>query len=176
MPVLKMVFESLVVSQTAKLILLYILTIPNKSLVAISEGYTYQWIKCDNNNKIIEGANDHRFTPDQYGYYAVIITNGSYSTTSDCITLTTLDIDNLEDSILNVVLYPNPVESSLQIDVGNDYSNYSIEIFDILGKRIQTSSTKGKITTINTKELSSGIYIIRFVGEHKSVSKRFIRK
>ena len=148
----------------------------DESLVAISEGYTYQWIDCEQGNKIIGGATDHKFAPGKNGSYAVIITNGSYSTTSDCFVLNALGIESMEDSILNVELYPNPVESILQVDVGNDYNTYLIEIFDILGNKIYASDTDKRMTKIDVEKLSTGIYIIRLVGEQKSVSKRFIKK
>ncbi len=168
-----------ITSQTQNIVVRSIdstISFDGESIVALSEGYAYQWVDCNNNNTAIEGATEYKFTPSSYGSYAVTITNDSYSTTSDCFELTALDVDNIENSILNVVLYPNPVESILQVNIGNDYNNYLIEIFDILGNKIYTSKTDRRITKLAVETLSAGIYIIRLTGEQKSVSKRFIKK
>ncbi|WP_330444512.1 fibronectin type III domain-containing protein [Flavobacterium sp. C4GT6] len=54
-----------------------------------SEGVTYQWIDCDNEDIPIEGATTQAFTPTVNGNYAVVITNGGCSVQSDCTEVTT---------------------------------------------------------------------------------------
>ncbi|MFL9839275.1 LamG-like jellyroll fold domain-containing protein, partial [Flavobacterium sp. ST-75] len=55
----------------------------------VSEGVTYQWIDCDNEDTPIEGATTQAFTPIVNGNYAVVITNGGCSVQSDCTEVTT---------------------------------------------------------------------------------------
>ncbi|KGO78650.1 hypothetical protein Q763_17395 [Flavobacterium beibuense F44-8] len=51
----------------------------------VSEGVTYQWIDCDNEDTPVEGATTQAFTPTLSGNYAVIITNDGCSVQSDCV-------------------------------------------------------------------------------------------
>ncbi len=89
----------------------------------------------------------------------------------------TLDVKNeiVDNSKLKV--YPNPFKNSIKFKMNNKSNIYSDWlIFDLKGAVLK----KGKITNfenneISTDELSSGTYIIKFIGETKSTTKRIIK-
>jgi hypothetical protein len=53
-------------------------------MAVIQAGAAYQWINCDNNNTPITGATGSAFTPTVSGNYALMVTIGDCSDTSDC--------------------------------------------------------------------------------------------
>ena len=85
-------------------------------------------------------------------------------------TLGVEDVDLKDD--INIVLYPNPVQNTLQINALNSID--SIEIFNLLGQKVMEQ--KGS-NAINVRSLSKGNYIVKIFQENETVStKRFIKK
>ena len=93
----------------------------------------------------------------------------------------TASINNIEQ--IKAVLWPNPVENSLNITLNIDYSaNYSIDLFDLKGVNLKTifNGTLG-LGHINinyrTGSLSSGIYLIK-ISSNNGIDKiiKFIMK
>lgn len=56
----------------------------NTILTSDETGANYQWLDCDNNYSIINGANNQSYTPMTTGNYAVEVTLNTCSDTSDC--------------------------------------------------------------------------------------------
>lgn len=79
--------------------------------------------------------------------------------------------ENLVNTTNKISIFPNPVVSKLNIQSNNDFS---IEIFNLLGERIEKSSKK----TIDLNHISSGVYILIITElrtEHKTIHK-FLKK
>ena len=93
----------------------------------------------------------------------------------------TASINNIEQ--IKAVLWPNPVENSLNITLNIDYSaNYTIDLFDLKGvnlKRIFRGNLDLGDSNINyrTGSLSSGIYIIK-ISSNNGIDKiiKFIKE
>ena len=83
----------------------------------------------------------------------------------------TLSINDFSTSKISI--YPNPVKSILNIVLGNQETT-KIEIFDILGKRVYNKELSNS-GSINLQNLKKGVYIIKFVQQNKSVSKKLIK-
>ena len=58
-----------------------------------------------------------------------------------------------------VTAYPNPTTDFLNIDFPNT-ENYSIQVYDLLGKEIKEVSTDGETYTLNLSELESATYLV----------------
>ncbi len=97
--------------------------------------------------------------------------NETFSTSEALITNTLSVMDN-EQVLSTVRLYPNPVEDILNIELGNDILIESVNIIDLNG-RVVLTSTKN---SINTGKLQSGFYAIRIDTEVGSVTKKFIKR
>lgn len=70
---------------------------------------------------------------------------------------------------------PNPAND--YINISSSIGNYSIEIYSILGKKIVQKTINNYNQTINIKELSSGMYLLNFVDNGKTVeSKKIVKK
>ena len=68
-------------------------------------------------------------------------------------TLSTADISNRQVSI-----YPNPVESNLYLK-NNDYQNFNIEIYNMLGQQVLTSKISSE-KALDVSNLNKGVYVI----------------
>lgn len=83
----------------------------------------------------------------------------------------TTDIKNFENSNLIFTIYPNPSKSILNIKTKSRYNNIIFSVFNMLGKRLITSSsTKIDISTIN-----AGTYYLKIELDDKIEVKKFIK-
>jgi hypothetical protein len=90
-----------------------------------------------------------------------------------------LSISKLNDSkTLIFDLYPNPANDYFQIklDDKSDASNIKIEIYDVLGRMVETISGLEIISNINTNNWSEGNYFMLLRSEHKISQKVLIVK
>jgi hypothetical protein len=119
-------------------------------------GATYQWIYCSDLTPV-PNQTFSQFAPQANGTYAVVITDNCGSDTSDCITISTIGIDELK-SVFQV--YPNPVNSELNVEIDLTVSEAIYSILDLNYRIIQT----GKILhsqPINVRSLADGTYILK---------------
>ncbi|MDP8208309.1 MAG: T9SS type A sorting domain-containing protein [Candidatus Electryonea clarkiae] len=74
----------------------------------------------------------------------------------------------LKHDILSI--YPNPSNSSVKIQISNLYNmnnNHKIKVYNILGELVKSININSSIITINnTNNLTSGIYVIRLIGNN----------
>ncbi|MDP2175886.1 MAG: BNR-repeat neuraminidase N-terminal domain-containing protein [Bacteroidota bacterium] len=130
---------------------------------------SYQWLDCNNNYAVISEETKATYTPSANGSYAVKLTKNGCIDTSSCVTISNLGI--IENSFgKNLILYPNPTNGSLSVDLGEFMGSIKINITDISGRLIQTSEF------INTQTINlsitepSGIYILTIESAgHKAI-------
>ena len=73
-----------------------------------------------------------------------------------------------------VSFYPNPADDYLKIKNTTNQKVSNVQVFTILGKSV--FHQKDNIKEINTKQLSKGIYILKFEINNKLYSTKFIKK
>ncbi|WP_299247635.1 RICIN domain-containing protein [uncultured Aquimarina sp.] len=88
----------------------------------------------------------------------------------------TLDVD--DHNISNMLLFPNPTNSILNIKIPTNNSGKSIQIrvYDFMGKLIKQTTSKENLIKINLENISSGNYFIRIINDKKSYDSFFIKK
>jgi hypothetical protein len=92
-------------------------------------------------------------------------------------------ISALNTELFQISLYPNPTNSNTTLNlIGYENSNVNVKIFDIIGKEVfnqlikDISSNEYK-TTLNTKELLAGSYIVKVLnGKEEKITKLIIIK
>jgi serine protease AprX len=89
----------------------------------------------------------------------------------DDLTLATVDYD--KNNLVRV--YPNPVQENLFFDLPESFSPSEVIIYDISGKLIRSFRYEGK-NNVKVGELKSGVYIVKFVSQDKSLNFKFIKK
>ncbi len=154
-----------------------IVVVPLDSTISISSGgdtliamynvgSVYQWIDCDNGNSPISGATSQTYAPLTNGNYAVNITNGNCSTSSDCFSFVYSGTEVLNSGVF---MYPNPTlsHSYLKSKIPITYSVRSVD-----GVVISETKKMDLLHKINLDIVSSGVYIV----EIKSVSGMVVTK
>ncbi len=95
---------------------------------------TYQWINCSTNLPII-GANQPTFIPTLNGDYAVVVSEGSCIDTSNCYTISTVNLIEM-DFLTQIKGYPNPTSDIFTIDLGKEFEGVEVKIFSLVGQLI----------------------------------------
>ena len=77
-----------------------------------------------------------------------------------------------------IKIYPNPSNGIFNIKLNSIKSNTEITLYDIAGKvvsrEIVSSSTKSQNISIGSRELPSGIYILKIISNEESIIKKLI--
>ncbi|KPH13810.1 T9SS type A sorting domain-containing protein [Chryseobacterium sp. ERMR1:04] len=60
----------------------------------------------------------------------------------------------------NIKIYPNPVSDYAYVEIGFDFKEADIILYDMSGRQLQSLKTKNKVTKINTQPLIQGAYLI----------------
>ena len=68
-----------------------------------------------------------------------------------------------ENELSNLLIYPNPTQNSITINVGNNQlTNASINVIDMTGRILITQRINNQNIQLNLSHLSKGIYFINF--------------
>jgi len=115
---------------------------------------SFQWVNCDDSTDIV-GYNTRVYPVQVNGSYAVKVTQGNCTEWSDCISITTVGID--ENNELGPI-YPNPTAGVIYVPI--ELAGETLIITDIAGNtvaKIAIESSKVELP----EGLSSGMYILR---------------
>jgi len=93
--------------------------------------------------------------------------------TFDCTLITSVDEEKTEP---NILVYPNPTQNNISISSG--YKLKTVSIYNSIGVKIIDLAPNQTELTINTENLSNGIYYINYVtiNEDTSLTKIIIAK
>jgi len=61
---------------------------------------------------------------------------------------------------LDIKIYPNPVSDYCYVEIGMEFKEADITLYDMGGRQLQTLKTKNKITKMNTQNLIQGAYLV----------------
>ncbi len=70
-------------------------------------------------------------------------------------------------------IYPNPTQSNFTIKINGDVRNVRVEIYNVLGENLYTSTLNSKSETIN-KKFPSGIYFVKVTDDTKQFVEKLI--
>jgi PA domain/Secretion system C-terminal sorting domain len=106
--------------------------------------------------------------------FRVLIGTGNCITTSNVVNVT-VTLDNISfEKQLDLKVYPNPFNDVLNISIG---SKATIEIFDIVGKSIQSQAIENGLSQIDLNNLASGVYMMKVVNENNQAKTvRIVKK
>ncbi|MHA7941817.1 T9SS type A sorting domain-containing protein [Formosa sp. 3Alg 14/1] len=81
---------------------------------------------------------------------------------------------NKNEFASNLKVFPNPASSSITISSGNGTKIDSVELYNVIGSRVLSTSNLVN-SAIDVSEMASGIYILKVIGaDRTSASKRVI--
>ncbi len=137
-------------------------------------------VSVSNTDKNFSHTRSYDVTPGIHTYYAVaqnyVLTGGTgitsiYGSLNVKFTPNTLtDVDEINN--INVSVYPNPANDVINIELDKDAN---IEVLDILGQIIKTINNNNKETTIDIKNLPSGVYFVRITTDKEIITKKLIK-
>ncbi|MFV8332112.1 T9SS type A sorting domain-containing protein [Flavobacterium sp. GSP14] len=84
----------------------------------------------------------------------------------------TLSLASFETA--KVMMYPNPVSNVLTIEANSTIENVSI--YNILGQEVLGKNPKNNTATLQTNELSKGVYIVRTTIDGKVIIQKLIKE
>ncbi|MBN2259468.1 MAG: IPT/TIG domain-containing protein, partial [Clostridiales bacterium] len=131
----------------------------DNTLMANALNAKYQWLNCTDEFSIIVGETNQSYTATKSGSYAVEVTQDDCTDTSDCFNIIIESI--IENNFgSDLILFPNPTEGLISIDLGFFYNNVNTIIKNISGQVISTNNF-GFIREFNLSlEGPNGLYIV----------------
>ena len=79
---------------------------------------------------------------------------------------------SINDAIEDLTIYPNPVSNGKIYITSKLNLSKEIEIFDVLGKKIYSTSLFGK--ELNISKLTPGIYILKIKENNSSATRKLV--
>ncbi|MEC5171292.1 T9SS type A sorting domain-containing protein [Chryseobacterium nepalense] len=77
----------------------------------------------------------------------------------------------------DIKIYPNPVSEYAYVEIGFDFKEADIVLYDMGGRQLQSLKTKNKVTKINTQNLVQGAYLVTVkTNDNKTASAKLIKK
>jgi hypothetical protein len=123
------------------------------------------------------------YTPSENGYYQLI--ENDFENNSNLIATKALNLSNCLDAFTteSVSVFPNPFEDliNIRIQTLNNYENASIEIIDLLGRNVFTSTFNhvSKVTTkqLNVSSIPQGNYLLKVtLADGKQYVSKLVKK
>ncbi|MBL4657965.1 MAG: T9SS type A sorting domain-containing protein, partial [Flavobacteriales bacterium] len=142
-----------------------VVTITGNLLMAASVD-AYQWIACDG-NLIIGGATSQAYTVGVSADYKVALTENGCLDTSACLSVVYTGI--LENELgTELIAFPNPTTGHLHIDLGNTYSETTVEVIDLRGKLLMNAKVQeDNYIELDVEMLAQGMYLVKVLADDK---------
>ena len=144
------------------------------TIMADSTADAYQWIDCGNGFIPVNGAVYQSFTATANGNYAVIITQGLCSDTSVCVQINTVGIEPAS-RIKTIKIYPNPVSTSLTIELTGWEENTSFEIINSIGQPVSGGVLSEK-SVVQTYGFAPGVYLVKLKNGITVDFRKFVKE
>lgn len=122
---------------------------------------TYQWIYCSDLTPITNQTQS-QFIPQINGLYAVIVTNTCGSDTSECATVNTIGLIDLDG--LKIQIAPNPSNGEIMIQLNQLNEPIAFFVSDMQGRIILNDDIHSLEKIIDLRHLRSGTYLLHFDG------------
>ncbi|AYZ13717.1 T9SS C-terminal target domain-containing protein [Chryseobacterium arthrosphaerae] len=77
----------------------------------------------------------------------------------------------------DIRIYPNPVSDYAYVEIGFDFKEADILLYDMSGRQLQSMKTKNNVTKINTQNLVQGAYLVTIkTDNNKMANAKLIKK
>ncbi|MDX2360616.1 MAG: T9SS type A sorting domain-containing protein [Crocinitomicaceae bacterium] len=141
----------------------------NLSVFGGTSPFTYDWT----------GPNGFTATTEDLpgvegGVYSVTVTDANGCTTTANYTVySVVSVENI--NMVTFKMYPNPSNGVFNISMDNaDAIEYSINVTDISGRSVYTSSMSNEMHTIDMGAMSNGTYMLHFSDGENSIIKKIV--
>ncbi|WP_160137662.1 T9SS type A sorting domain-containing protein [Chryseobacterium sp. c4a] len=77
----------------------------------------------------------------------------------------------------DIKIYPNPVSDYAYVEIGFDFKEADIMLYDMSGRQLQNFKTKNRVTKMNTQTLVQGAYLVTIkTDNNKTANAKLIKK
>lgn len=129
-----------------------------------SSSPNYTWTPSGQPSTVLSTSPSLVITPTVSGSYMVVGTYGGncFGAASASVTVNTCTGIDEASALSGISIYPNPNQGEVNISLSTGVTgNYSIKIFDALGKLVMEEKLDATHTTIQTAKLEAGIYMYK---------------
>lgn len=138
------------------------------TITANAVGVTYNWVLCNSNGTFTGSyGNQQLFTPTFGGLYAVEISDNGCTGISECINVSFVAVE--ENSMEDFTIYPNPTNSTVNIQFENFENSADLKIITLSGQTVINQKidqlNSEKVMSLDVSNLKTGIYFVK-VGNH----------
>ncbi|WP_274475833.1 LamG-like jellyroll fold domain-containing protein [Mangrovimonas aestuarii] len=146
------------------------------TLTANQAGATYQWVDVDNANAPIADETNQTFSPTVNGNYAVEITLGGCTETSETVNFTTLGLnDNVFSN--NIRLYPNPTSNYINVNLGDTYITVNASLLSVNGRVVAQKTVSNTSAFQMDLNQAAGLYFLNITTDNgKSAILKVVKK
>jgi hypothetical protein len=142
------------------------------TIAASPAGMNYQWINCASGTDI-PTATAAQFTATANGSYAVIVTSlQGCEDVSDCITISSVGLDQMDITDMNV--FPNPTNGEVNVSLPESVS-VNVSIFDAQGKLVAEQMNVTNNGKLNISNVTPGVYMVRLTAENAVQTFRVVK-
>jgi hypothetical protein len=146
------------------------ISMDGNTLTAEALDVEYQWVNCADFSPI-DGETNQSFTPTENGEYAVTVSSGICSLTSECAQVIVVNNENIAANN-NIAIYPNPSTGQLNIEFTLVEKTTDIILRDVTGKIVHKYNCKNQqLLNIDLPD-TPGVYFVEILtGTKKHVEK-----
>jgi photosystem II stability/assembly factor-like uncharacterized protein/PKD repeat protein len=131
------------------------------------------------NGVLIAGATQQTLKINKNGTYTVAVTDkNGCQTTSLPLVVTLVGIDSYSLTDQHILVYPNPSQGTLNIDIESVSKEVSIKLSDVLGQlvyaqqNLEKNNLSSQTFTVKVDQIQTGIYFLRIkIGEESFLRK-----
>lgn len=144
------------------------------TLTVAQTGAIYQWFEIVNGTGVlISGATNQSYTATTSGFYYVEVTINGCTTEADFVSITINLANDDFDFNSKLSIYPNPSTAIFNINID---SNATIEVLDLLGKRILTKNINLGTSELDMSNFASSVYMLKITNADKQTKTVRIMK
>ena len=135
---------------------------------------TYQWIDCAT-GQALPGETDQNFVATYNSSYAVIVSNGNCSDTSNCAVINTIGLDE-NNGLTAIQMVPNPASEEVIITWTSLDENATITLYDAQGKEVLSTPNFKSGQALNVAPFETGMYIVLIKTTSSQSIERLIKQ
>ncbi len=110
----------------------------------------------------------------QYVYYAKVVVDTATIDYAWGVDSVTTGIKNVREDNTGWVIYPNPANATLNVELKEATEPALIQIYSINGALVYTDRSREKSLSVPTQALSNGMYVLKVTTAQSVSSKRFV--
>jgi subtilisin-like proprotein convertase family protein len=146
------------------------LNVLEMTLISNADDAEYQWLDCNNGNQPIPDETNQVFVAETTGNYAVMITIGECTETSECLFVTPVGI-NGEVAFSKLQMYPNPTSGIVIFELDE---NALVTVIDATGRTVRSFNLQSGRQEIDLAGISEGLYYVSAVVNNQVYTEKLI--